>query len=86
MRKPAPVKVKNKGGSGQAEGFAQALPMADGRSHRQAPKRVPKRDISRLGAQTLLAAATLSTSRLQGQPVQYLYRGGQDDYGRQDLL
>jgi len=33
------------GGSGKAEGFAQALPMARGQNHRQAPK-------------TALAAAT----------------------------
>jgi len=43
------------GGSGKrrlADGFANAM------DHRQAPKRVPNRDVSRLGAQTPLAAAT----------------------------
>jgi len=57
---PALYSSTSTGGSGKAVGFAQALPMADGPNHRQAPRRVPNRDTSRLGAQTPLAAATIT--------------------------
>ena len=50
--------------TGSCPGGIGKRQLADGvtnaRDYRQAPKRVPNRDISRLGAQTPLAAATQS--------------------------